>query len=656
MTALTVPLLAIGTALTVMLFAFGVRRLLGLRLPLLRTLVAGVIAFLVASPIITAIAGSVVTSGSSVLPGLWFVILGVAIALLIGMTILVTAEAFIPSRSMPGPLYLFRGLRGRIRRLQRYLQITRILARQGLLPYVRGGRRAELRTSDGRARVAQSLRLALEDGGVTFIKLGQVLATRRDLLADEFITELAGLQDDVTALPWPAIDPEIRNALGPEAADLFATFDRTPIAAASIAQVYAATLPSGQRVVVKVRRPDAPTTVELDLAILERLAARLQRSTRWGQSIGTVRLADGFSDALREELDFRIEARNMTSVAAAMTARGDTSVRIPVPVMDMSSERILVMERFDGEALAAITAQAPVAERDSLATELLSSILRQIVVDGVFHADPHPGNIFLLTDGSLGLLDFGSVGRIDAEMRDALQRLLLAVDRGDPATLTDIMLEIMSRPETLDEDQLHRSLGRFLARHVAAGLTPDARMFTDLFRIVSDHGLSVPPEIAAVFRSLATVEGTLARLDPGFDLITETRRFAGDTLAHRLEPASLRTTATDELATLIPMLRRLPRRIDRISSSLETGRLSVNVRLLADQSDRRYLTGLLHQVLLAFMAATSGIMSVLLLAVHGGPAVTSRVSLDEFLGYSLLVIAAILALRVLVTVLRPSPA
>src|SRR5450631_534528 len=388
---------------------------------------------------------------------------------------------------------------------------------------------------------------------------------------------------------------------------------RLSIAAASIAQVYGATLRSGQQVVVKVCRPEAPAVVDSDLEILERIAVRLQRSTRWGGSVGTVDLARGFGLALHEELDLRVEARNMTAVATATAQRGGTGVRFPTQVEPMSTRRVLVMTRLDGQPLSTIKADQPVGDRDALARNLLDCLLRQVMIDGIFHADPHPGNVFLLPDGQLGLLDFGSVGRIDAEMRAALQRLLPAVDRGDPATLTDALLEIVERPDELDEDHLRRSLGRFLARHVAAGLTPDATMFTDLFHIVSDHGLAVPPEIAAVFRSLATMEGTLTRLAPGFDIVAEARRFAGQQLAGQFRPDTLRTTAADELVALLPLLRRLPRRVDRIGGALEAGRLSVNVRLLADEGDRRIVTGLLYLVLTTFLAATSGIMAVLML-------------------------------------------
>jgi len=656
MTVLVLPLIFVFTALTVLVFAFGARRLLGLRFSFLRTLIAGVLAFLIASPIITAISGSVVAKRTSVLPELWFVILGVTIALVVGMVFLVVAEALVPSGSVPGMVYVLRGMRRRMGRARRYWQISGILVRRGLMPYVRGGRRSELSTSEGRARLARSVRLAMEDGGVTFVKLGQVLSTRRDLLPTEFIRELSRLQDDAAEVPWPAIEQVLRSELGAEVGELFASFDREPIAAASIAQVHAATLTSGARVVVKVRRPDVSQIVERDLDIAGRLAARLERSTSWGRAVGTAGLAAGFAAALREELDLRVEARNMTSVAAAPGSRGSGGIAIPVPYQPLCTGLVLVMERFDGRPLAAIDVGMPADVRAALARSLLDCLLREIMLEGTFHADPHPGNVLVLDDGRLGLLDFGSVGRIDRGLRSALQRLLLALDKGDPAGLADALLEVVERPEELDELRLERMLGRFLARHVAAGITPDVTMFTDLFRIVSDHGLAVPPEIAAVFRALATMEGTLTQLAPGFDIVAEARRFAGQQLAGQFSPDTLRTTAADELVALLPLLRRLPRRIDRIGGALEAGRLSVNVRLLADEGDRRIVTGLLYLVLTTFLAATSGIMAVLMLGLRGGPTITSRVSLFQFLGYCLLVISAILALRVLALVFRPNRA
>ena len=652
-TVLSIPLFAFFTVLTVLVMAAGLRRLMGMALSPLRTLIAALIALFSAGPIITAMAGAALTSKHpGVLPGLWFVFLGVVIAMLVGMLFLVISEALVPSGSLPGPLYVLRGTRRMARRTRRYVQVSRILARRGLIPYLRGGRRSELATAEGRARLARSLRLALEDGGVTFIKLGQVLSTRRDLLPPEFISELSRLQDDAAKVPWPDISTVLESSLGGPVTEKFAGFDSEPIAAASIAQVHTATLASGDQVVVKVRRPDVTGVVGPDLDIVQRLAARLQRRTRWGRSAGAVDLAQGFAAALREELDLRIEAQNMTAAAAA--AR-DEGVRVPAAYQPYCGERVLVMQYLHGRPLLAAAPGLPAGSRAALARGLLDSLLRQVMLGGIFHADPHPGNILLLEDGRLGLLDWGSVGRIDAGLRGALQRLLLALDRGDPVMLTDALLDVVDRPEQLDEPRLARALGRFLARYFAAGTTSDVRMFTDLFRIIADYGLAIPPEIAAVFRALATMEGTLTQLAPGFDIVAEARRFGEQQLAAQLSPEAIRNTAAADLAMLVPMLRRLPRRIDRLGGALEDGRLTVSVRLLADPSDRRYLTGMLDRVLLAFLAAAAGIMAVLMIGLHGGPALSKTVSLYSFFGYCLLVIAAILAVRVLVQVFRPDP-
>ena len=472
MTVLVLPVIFVFTALTVLVFAFGARRLLGLRFSFLRTLIAGVLAFLIASPIITAISGSVVAKRTSVLPELWFVILGVTIALVVGMVFLVVAEALVPSGSVPGLVYMLRGMRRRMGRARRYWQISGILVRRGLMPYVRGGRRSELSTSEGRARLARSVRLAMEDGGVTFVKLGQVLSTRRDLLPAEFISELSRLQDDAAEVPWPRIEQVLRSELGAEVGELFASFDREPIAAASIAQVHAATLPSGARVVVKVRQPDVSQIVDRDLDIAGRLAARLERSTSWGRAVGTAGLAAGFAAALREELDLRVEARNMTSVAAAPGSRGSGGIAIPVPYQPLCTGLVLVMERFDGRPLAAIDAGMPADVRAALARSLLDCLLREVMLEGTFHADPHPGNVLLLADGRLGLLDFGSVGRIDQGLRSALQRMWLPALAGaliGGRVDVTVTCGLLPAPEGIASEV-------FCAEPLLVGLRPDHRL------------------------------------------------------------------------------------------------------------------------------------------------------------------------------------
>jgi ubiquinone biosynthesis protein len=501
---------------------------------------------------------------------------------------------------------------------RRYSQISRIAFRHGLTPYLGGRRRAELDTPGGRRQLARSVRQALAEGGVTFVKLGQVLSTRPDLLPAEFVEELGQLQDKVAPARWDDVEPVLAAELGAPVEEVFARFDREPLAAASVAQVHAARLRSGAEVVVKVQRPGIRSVVERDLDIVARLARTLEARTRWARALGARDLALGFAGAVREELDFRIEAGNMAGVAAAT---GDGRVRIPVPHQPLSGERVLVMERLEGTPLGA--AGPVIADRgldgQALARALLECLLRQVLVSGVFHADPHPGNVLVLADGRLGLLDFGSVGRLDAAVRAALQRLLLAMHRGDPLAASDALLEVMLRPDEVDTERLERALGQFMARYLSPGAVPGVRMFSDLFRIVSEHGLSVPPEVAATFRALATLEGTLALLAPGLDLVAEARAFAGRQGPEQLEGGAARQLVVDELTTLLPMLRRLPRRVERIAGAAEHGRLSVQVRLFADERDRRHVTGLLHQVLLTILAATAGIMAVLLLGTAGGP-------------------------------------
>jgi len=640
----------INLALFMLVFVPVAQRLLGVRFGLIRLAVAGLLTLAFLPVLAEAILGPV-PLGLGV--GVSFLALVVLISVLIGLVFLVVAEALVPTGSLPRIRNLRRDVRGRIARSKRYVQILRIAVRHGLGPYLRGRRRPGAENPAEQAELATSLRLALDEAGVTFVKLGQLLSTRTDVIPAAVVDELSRLQDQVRPADWAQVEQVLIMELGRPLDGVFAQFDRTPLAAASIAQVYGARLPDGERVVVKVQRPDIRPTVERDLDIVARIAGTLERNTAWGPTIGTRALAEGFAQNIRQELDFGVEAANMAAIAAGGSAPAGEVV-FPVPRLDYSSGRVLTMHRLDGISLgsAGQALSERGLDRDSLAAGLLTCLLRQIVLDGVFHADPHPGNVLLLADGRLGLLDFGSVGRLGPVLREALQRFLLAIEHGDSLGATDALLEIVDRPEGVDHQQLERAVGQFMARHLGPGARVSVAMFTELFRIVAAHNLGVPPEVAAVFRALGTLEGTLRLFAPQFDLVAATRSFAAQQVSQQLAPGQLRATVTQELATLLPMLRRLPRRLDRIAGAAEQGRLGINVRLFADERDRRVVTGLLQQVLLTVLGATAGLMAVLLLGTEGGPQVTNMVSLYELFGYNLLVISVVLVLRVLVLVFR----
>jgi ubiquinone biosynthesis protein len=637
--------------------AWASRRLLGLPVGVLRALTAGLLGFAAAYFLGTALRAAQ--------PGhlAAFITVALGVPLIVAMIFLVVAEALVPSGTGPQAVDVIRGARRALARSRRYSQISRIAVRHGLGPYLRGRPLRPADAAGGRAALALSLRRALEEGGVTFTKLGQLLSTRRDLLPEEFISELAQLQDRAEPARWEQVEEVIAQSLGAPAGQVFAKLQPEPAAAASIAQVHKAWLRGGDGagadVAVKVQRPGIRATVDQDLDILLRMAVRLEDRARWARAVGTAGVAEGFAAALREELDFRVEARNMAAVAATWAgqqraAPGRVLVVLPAVHEQLCTEHVLVIEWLEGVSL---RAAGPLIDergldRAELSRALLRSMVYQITEGGVFHADPHPGNVLLLADGRLALLDFGAVGRLDAQQRSALQNLLLALGRGDPAALRDALLELVTRPDDIDEQQLERALGQFMARHLAGGAAATTEMFTGLFRLASRFELAIPAEIATVLRALATLEGTLTLLTPGIDIAAEARAYAADHLAAQLSPRGVPKSAADELIALLPVLRRLPRRFDRITAAMEQGRLSLNMRLFADERDRRVVTGLTHQFLLAFLGAASGIIAALLLGTPGGPKITPTVSLYQVIAYNLLIAAAILVLRVLFTIFR----
>ncbi|MDA2809365.1 AarF/UbiB family protein [Nocardiopsis sp. RSe5-2] len=586
-------------------------------------------------------------------PAPYMLLAGLAVVwvFLFGLIALVLLELFLPTGTLPPALALVTGWKARRRRARRYARITAIAVKHGLGGYLRGRRRTA--PVQGMAKTARSLTAALNEAGVAFIKFGQMLSTRPDLVPEVFTRELSALQTRAEPEPWPRIERAVADALGRPVGEVFASVDPEPLAAASVAQVHAAELHDGTRVVLKVQRPGAQRQVEADMDILLRLGRRLERSTAWGAALGVHRLTEGFADSLEEELDYRVELDNMRAVAAEVD--GDR-VRVPAVYPEYSSRTLLVMERVGGvpvgdagPVLDAFTAD----ERREIAERLVGEVLRQISVSGVFHADLHMGNILVARDGALSLLDFGSVGRLDSGARTTLGLLLAAVDRDDAIGATDALVDLLGRPEGLDERRLEREVGQLVLRfRPGLGGRGSAEVFAELFPVVLGHGFSVPPQIAAAFRALTALQGTAAAISPDLDLIQAARRQGRLIAEEAMSGAALRESLEARLMSLLPTLQRLPRRVDRITQDLEEGRFTVTVRPFADPEGQRFLTGLVRQVVLAAMAATAVLGSILLITSDRGPMMAPNVPLYTFVGGVLLFVGCVLALRALVLVFR----
>ncbi|MCZ2402026.1 AarF/ABC1/UbiB kinase family protein [Paenarthrobacter sp. Z7-10] len=411
--------------------------------------------------------------------------------------------------------------------LERYRQVAETLSGHGLawlldatglerlVPFPRGvGGRQHTPLSS-----AEHLRLALAELGPTFIKLGQVLSTRSDLLPAEFRNELAKLQDDAPALPAGTVEELIVQELGALPTSLFAAFDSEPLACASIGQAHAATSTDGTELVVKIRRPGVVRQIEEDLEILQNLAA--QASRRWAgvEDYDLMGIAAEFSLTLRAELDYLQEGRSAERFSVNFA--GDEGIHIPQIFWDFTTSRVLTMERIRGIKVSDLEAlDAAGIDRRDLAKRAAGAAAKMIFEDGFFHADPHPGNLFIQDGGRIGLIDFGMVGKVDEKLRAQLGLLLLALVRHDPDRVTAALLDLATSHQVTEPARLQHDVVSLIELYEGKPLAevPVVRLIQETLAILRRHHLQLPREMAMLLKMVLMTEGLGVLLDPTFQL------------------------------------------------------------------------------------------------------------------------------------------
>ena len=476
------------------------------------------------------------------------------------------------------------------RHLRRYRQIVEVLARHGFgvllsqlgleqqlhLPHRLFGKRP----SAPELSVAQHVRVALEELGPAFIKLGQLLSTRPDLIPPEVISELRRLQDDAPQLPWTVIEERIQAELGRPAAELFASIDPAPLAAASLAQVHAATLPDGRPVAIKVQRPDIQPTINLDLDILNDLAHLAQERTPLGQVYDLVEVAEDFAATLRSETDYRREGRNADRLRAAF--EGEPQLVIPRVYWEYSTRHVLVMERIEGIKIDDLTAlDAAGYDRHRVALICARMIIKEVLEDGFFHADPHPGNFVVMPGERIGAMDFGKVGSLDSGDRAILLRLYISVVQQDTANIVTQLVHMgVAGPHT-DRPALQRDLRRLLTQY--HGMTVEDihvhELVEQLMQVAFRHHLRLPGQLWLLGQTLAMMEGLSMQLDPGFDLFEASEPYVQRFSRQLWLPAHWGPTLLRSLTDWAELAINLPRHTRRLLEQAEQGEFETRIHI-----------------------------------------------------------------------------
>lgn len=431
-----------------------------------------------------------------------------------------------------------------------------------------------------RKPVAERFTAVLEDLGPTFVKLGQILSTRADLLPPEFITSLSRLQDQVP--PFPIDDVRrILAAAWAEPADevlarRFKAFDTTPLASASMAQVHAATLPDGREVVVKVQRPGIVDAVTRDSEILVVIAQLLERVVEEARAYHAVDLVTEFKDALQGELDFRREAKNLR--AFAQTNAGRAGVHVPFLVDELSGQTVMVMERIHGCRISDLAGDPERGRR--VCERLVEVAFEHVFVDGLFHGDPHPGNLLVDDKDRIAFIDFGLVGQVTRELQDRMIMLLLALSVRDVDTTARLVMRVGDVDGRVSLAPFRAAVARLMDRYF--GLTiedlPTAALFSDLIDLSTRFGIRLPRELAILSKASVSIDGIVRLLHPRFDPTRTISARAEALLRERIDPRNLQGGGLRTALQLALVVQELPTQIGQVLLDFERGQVQVAVK------------------------------------------------------------------------------
>lgn len=466
---------------------------------------------------------------------------------------------------------------------------------------------------------AVRVRRAFEDLGPTFVKLGQVLATRVDMFPPGWVSEFEKLQSDVPPVPFETLLPQLVKVLGASPLDIFCEVQPTPVAAASIAQVHQARLKDGTEVVLKIRRPEIEQKIEADLRILAHIAQLLESELPESRRYQPVQVVAEFSRSLRHELDLAREARNIDRFAHNFA--DDETVLIPRVYWEWTSTIMNVQQRIigiPGNNLAAVDAAG--LDRKILAARGADAVLKMILIDGYFHADPHPGNVFYLPENRLAMLDFGMVGRLTHERRNQIVDLLAALARRNEQGMLDVLLE-WTGDASVDDSKLAADVSDLVVNYENVQLK-DVRLsvlLQEITMIMREHSLTLPSDLTLLFKALITLEGLGRQLDPEFHLISRLEPFVARVIRERYTPSALLQKGWQDFNQLYDLVTGLPRDLGRLIREIRRGKFRIDLDLKRLDHFGQQIDRSANRLTMAIMTASLVIGSSIVMTVEGGP-------------------------------------